>query len=87
MISDYQALVRKFRRKGYRNCVPDIVFWNLRDLKSTPVSRNQPRVALVSGSSKNLMKLFLENDGFFDPEAVMEATISGEEYEKLAILD
>ncbi|CAI9779846.1 unnamed protein product [Fraxinus pennsylvanica] len=85
--TDYQEVVRKFSKKGYGNCVPEFMFWNLRDSKSTPVPRIQPGVALVSGFSKNLMTLFLENGGFLDLEVVMEATISGEEYEKLVVLD
>ncbi|KAK6126624.1 hypothetical protein DH2020_039634 [Rehmannia glutinosa] len=85
--TDYQAIVRKFKDKGYGDCVPEIVFWNLRDSRATPVPGNQPGVALVSGFSKNLMTLFLEEGGTLDPEAVMEAAIAGEEYQKLVVLD
>ncbi|PIN18174.1 hypothetical protein CDL12_09159 [Handroanthus impetiginosus] len=85
--TDYEAILRKFKEKGYGDCVPQIVFWNLRDSKATPVPGNQPGVALVSGFSKNLMSLFLEEGGSLDPEAVMEAAISGEEYGKLVVLD
>jgi len=42
---------------------------------------------MVSGFSKNLVKLFLENDGVVNPEAMMAAAIAGEEYQKLAIFD
>ncbi|KAG5520551.1 hypothetical protein RHGRI_033209 [Rhododendron griersonianum] len=31
--TDYQVIVRKFGEKGYGSCVPEIVFWNLRDSK------------------------------------------------------
>ncbi|XP_057808891.1 uncharacterized protein LOC131023368 [Salvia miltiorrhiza] len=85
--TDYEVIVRKFREKGYGECVPEIVFWNLKDSKATPVPANQPGVALVSGYSKNLMTLFLEEGGVMDPVAVMEAAISGEEYNKLVVLD
>ncbi|KAL3526367.1 hypothetical protein ACH5RR_011023 [Cinchona calisaya] len=85
--TDYQAIVRKFGEKGYGNCVPEIVFWNLRDSRATPVPRNQKGVALVSGFSKNLITLFLEDNGDINPEAVMDAAISGEEYKKLVVLD
>ena len=54
---------------------------------STPVTSTQPGVAMVSGFSKNLVKLFLENDGVVSPEAVMAAAISGAEYQKLAVFD
>ncbi|OIT27549.1 hypothetical protein A4A49_21303 [Nicotiana attenuata] len=84
--TDYETIVRKFTKKGYGNCVPQIVFWNLRDSRATPVPANQKGVALVSGFSKNLLTLFLEERDFH-PEAIMEAAISGEEYQKLVVLD
>ncbi|KAE9454797.1 hypothetical protein C3L33_13315, partial [Rhododendron williamsianum] len=85
--TDYQAIVRKFGEKGYGSSVPEIVFWNLGDSKVTPVLGNQKGVALVSGFSKNLLTVFLEESGVLNPEAVMEAAISGEEYKKLVVLD
>ena len=85
--TDYEAIQRKFREKGYGSAIPEIVFWNLRDSRATPVPGTQKGVALVSGYSKNLMKLFLDNDGAINPVAIMEAAISGEEYQKLAVLD
>ncbi|CAN6201072.1 unnamed protein product [Urochloa humidicola] len=85
--TDYEAICRKFRNAGYGDVVPQIVFWNLRDSRSTPVTSTQPGVAMVSGFSKNFVKLFLENDGVVNPEAVMKAAIAGEEYQKLAIFD
>jgi hypothetical protein len=42
---------------------------------------------MVSGFSKNLVKLFLENDGVVSPEAVMAAAILSAEYQKLAVFD
>ncbi|GAB4839718.1 hypothetical protein Ancab_020428 [Ancistrocladus abbreviatus] len=85
--TDYEAIMRKFREKGYGSAVPEIVFWNLRDSKATPVPGTQMGVALVSGFSKNLLTLFLEEGGVLSPEAAMEAAISGEEYKKLVVLD
>ncbi|KAL6839167.1 hypothetical protein ACP4OV_031058 [Aristida adscensionis] len=85
--TDYKVIVRKFRDAGYGDAVPQIVFWNLRDSRSTPVTATEPGVAMVSGFSKNLVKLFLENDGVVSPEAVMKSAIAGEEYQKLAIFD
>ncbi|KAK6252822.1 hypothetical protein QUC31_014542 [Theobroma cacao] len=55
--------------------------------KATPVLGSQNGVALVSGFSKNLIKMFLDEDGDINPEAVIEAAISGEEYQKLVVLD
>ncbi|XAR64342.1 hypothetical protein NMG60_11024646 [Bertholletia excelsa] len=85
--TDYQAITRKFTEKGYGSAVPEIVFWNLSDSEAMPVLRNQKGVALVGGFSKNLMTLFLEEGGILNPESVMEAAISGEEYKKLVVLD
>ncbi|KAE9595674.1 hypothetical protein Lalb_Chr17g0341291 [Lupinus albus] len=85
--TDYQAIIRKFNEKGYGSSVPQIVFWNLKDSESTPVSATQKGVALVSGFSKNLLTLFLDGEGDIMPENSMEAAISGPEYEKLVVLD
>jgi hypothetical protein len=85
--TDYQAITRKFIEKGYGSVVPQIVFWNLRDSKATPVPATQKGVALVSGFSKNLLTLFLDNEGDISPVEVMEAAIAGLEYQKLVVLD
>ncbi|GER36166.1 hypothetical protein STAS_12478 [Striga asiatica] len=85
--TDYQAIVRKFGEKGYGDCVPEIVFWNLRESRAMPVEAGQQGVALVSGFSKNLMKLFLEEGGIMNPVAVMDAAVSGKEYQKLVVVD
>ncbi|OIT32557.1 PREDICTED: uncharacterized protein LOC109207172 [Nicotiana attenuata] len=84
--TDYQAIQRKFVEKGYKN-VPEIVFWNLRDSRSTPVLEKQSGVALVSGFSKNLLTMFLEAGGIVNPVDVMELAISGDEYKKLVVYD
>lgn len=85
--TDYQAITRKYREKGYGSAVPQIVFWNLRDSKATPVPSTQKGVALVSGFSKNLLTLFFDNDGDISPVEAMEAAIAGPEYQKLVVLD
>uniref|UniRef100_A0A803LHK8 Uncharacterized protein n=1 Tax=Chenopodium quinoa TaxID=63459 RepID=A0A803LHK8_CHEQI len=86
--TDYMVIKRKYEQNGYGNAVPEIVFWNLRDSRATPVAKNQAGVALVSGFSKNMMKLFLDGkEDQLSPEAVMEAAISREEYNKLVVLD
>nr|XP_043627964.1 uncharacterized protein LOC122599502 [Erigeron canadensis] len=85
--TDYQAIQRKFTEKGYGGAVPEIVFWNLRDSQSTPVPGKQKGVALVSGFSKNILKLFIKDGGDINPEDVMEKAISGKEYEKLVVVD
>ncbi|KAF8052164.1 hypothetical protein N665_1595s0009 [Sinapis alba] len=85
--TDYRAIVRKYRKKGYGAVVPQIVFWNLRDSRATPVPGSKKGVALVSGFSKNLIKMFLDNDGEIDPMTIMESAISGAEYSELVVID
>ncbi|KAL6629070.1 hypothetical protein ACP70R_028835 [Stipagrostis hirtigluma subsp. patula] len=85
--TDYEAIVRKFTEAGYGAAVPEVVFWNLRDSKAVPVESDQKGVALVSGFSKNLLKLFLDGGGIVNPRAVMEKAIAGPEYDKLAVFD
>ncbi|KAM0900233.1 hypothetical protein ACQ4PT_020787 [Festuca glaucescens] len=85
--TDYKVICRKFTDAGYGDAVPQVVFWNLRDSKSTPVTSTQPGCAMVSGFSKNFLKIFLQNDGVVSPEAIMKEAISGDEYQKLAVFD
>ncbi|PHT65227.1 hypothetical protein T459_29652 [Capsicum annuum] len=84
--TDYQVIRRKFKRKGY-NRVPEIVFWNLRNSRATPVPSKQQGVALESGFSKNLVTSFLEEGEILSPEAVMMQAISGDEYQKLVVFE
>ncbi|KAL0713100.1 hypothetical protein Bca4012_020078 [Brassica carinata] len=73
--TNYEVIVSKYKEKGYGGVVPEIVFWNLRDSKSTPVTRSEKGVALVSGFSKNLIKMFLDNDGEIDPMKYNELVV------------
>ncbi|CAN0901460.1 Uncharacterized protein L728 [Linum grandiflorum] len=84
--TDYEAIERKFGEKGYKK-VPEVVFWNLRDSKATPVLGTQNGVALVSGFSKNLLTLFMDGGGILNPEESMGLAIAGEEYQKLVVHD
>ncbi|KAF8658579.1 hypothetical protein HU200_059040 [Digitaria exilis] len=85
--TDYEAITRKFTEAGYGEAIPEIVFWNLRDSKSLPVTAGEKGVALVSGFSKNLVKLFLDNGGIVSPRVIMEKAISGPEYQELLLYD
>ncbi|KAJ4805137.1 plant/protein [Rhynchospora pubera] len=86
-MTDYEVICKKFEENGYGSVMPEIVFWNLSSSKSTPVLAKQKGVALLSGCSKNLLKLFLEMDGEIIPEKVMTAAISGDEYQNLVVFD
>ncbi|KAM0881094.1 hypothetical protein ACQ4PT_033165 [Festuca glaucescens] len=83
--TDHEAITRKFTEAGY--AVPELVFWNLRDSKSVPVTAGQKGAALVSGFSKNMVKLFLGSGDILSPRAVMEKAIAGPEYQKLVVFD
>ncbi|CAL5054081.1 unnamed protein product [Urochloa decumbens] len=85
--TDYEAITRKFTEAGYGAAVPEIVFWNLRDSDSVPVTALQKGAALVSGFSKNMVKLFLDGDGIVTPRDIMDKAISGPEYQKLVVFD
>ncbi|KAK1299226.1 hypothetical protein QJS10_CPB14g01463 [Acorus calamus] len=83
--TDYMAIKGMYEEKGY--AVPEIVFWNLRHSRATPVTSLEKGVALVSGFSKNMLKVFLEGDGVIDPVLIMDAAIAGEEYSELVVFD
>ncbi|KAJ1260158.1 hypothetical protein BS78_10G211100 [Paspalum vaginatum] len=85
--TDYEAITRKFTEAGYGAAVPEIVFWNLRDSDSVPVTASEKGVALVSGFSKNMVKLFLDGNGIVTPRDIMNKAVSGREYQKLVVFD
>ncbi|ESW30040.1 hypothetical protein PHAVU_002G119600 [Phaseolus vulgaris] len=85
--TDYEAITRKFEEKGFGDVVPQIIFWNLRDSKATPVPATAKGVALLSGFSKNLLTLFMDKEGELSPLEAMETAISGPEYQNLVVLD
>ncbi|TYG77637.1 hypothetical protein ES288_D03G210600v1 [Gossypium darwinii] len=44
--TDYDVIVKKFTQRGYGDVIPQIVFWNLRHSRATPVPATQKGVAL-----------------------------------------
>ena len=85
-VSQHEAIRKRFEAEGF--AVPEVVFWNVGTSKaSVPVVAAQAGVALVSGYSKNLVRLFLEADGVLTPSAIMADAISGPEYDGLQVLD
>ncbi|CAL4886230.1 unnamed protein product [Urochloa decumbens] len=84
--TEHQGICDKFAAEGFT--VPQVVFWNVGTSKaSMPVVAAQEGAALVSGYSKNLVRLFLEADGELTPAAVMADAISGPEYDALEVFD
>ena len=82
--TDYGAIVRKFLEAGYGGAVPEIVFWDLAYSKAVPVMSGQKGMALVSGFSKNMLKLFLDGGGIVTPR---EKAVVGPEYDKLTLFN
>lgn len=73
----------RFAKAGY--ALPQIVYWNLRgDTCDFPTSAHTPGVAMVSGFSAQLLKLFLAG-GQLSPLAVMRQAI--EPYKALVAVD
>lgn len=70
----YDRILQKYDVYGYT--VPNIVFWNLRSSHAAfPTTKDTPGVALVSGFSAELLKVFMEG-GEFTPEEMMKRTIA-----------
>ncbi|KAG8892231.1 hypothetical protein FRC00_012425, partial [Tulasnella sp. 408] len=57
--TNHQKIVREFEEAGYE--VPEIVYWNLQGVVGAkPVTKDTPGVAMLSGFSGNMLKLFME---------------------------
>ncbi|KAM1564722.1 hypothetical protein COP2_040233 [Malus domestica] len=86
--TDYEAIQRKFKEKGYGDVVPHIVFWDLTGDKYVPVAWcTQHGVTAMRGYSKDFVECFLDNDGVVGPDQVMEAVISDEQFQNLVVVD
>ena len=85
--SDYHVIKRKFEEAGYD--VPGIVFWNLRsDGFKPPVGRDERNVAMLSGFSGQMMKIFLEKGAVEMPGPYQTMIDSlGTHYDHLKVCD
>ncbi|KAI8907765.1 hypothetical protein DFJ77DRAFT_475237 [Powellomyces hirtus] len=84
----HESMQRMYEREGYT--LPKIVFWNLaarrgRGRMSFPVSSDTEGVAMVSGFSGQLLKLFMKGHVDFNPAAVMKEAL--ERYDHLKVVD
>ncbi|KNA07104.1 hypothetical protein SOVF_174940, partial [Spinacia oleracea] len=85
--TEYAEMKMKFLDRGFSR-VPEVVFWNLKGSLAVPVRCDVPGMAVVSGLSKNLLTLFLDDGGgVLTPESVMNASISRAEYSQLVVHD
>jgi hypothetical protein len=58
----YDHIVKLYEKANYK--IPQIIFWNLRqsNTNSFPIIESQKGVALISGFSSLLLKLFMNNN-------------------------
>lgn len=81
--TNFEDIEQKYASSGYVR--PNVVFWNLRgDSLDFPVCQDVPRVALVSGFSQSLMKLFTSGD-VISPMAVMLEALSSVRYQSITL--
>lgn len=61
--TNHQQIIRAFEEAGYE--APEIVYWNLQgEVGVKPVTKQTPGVAMLSGFSGSMLKLFMEgSDG------------------------
>lgn len=72
------TIIRKYEDAGYD--VPDIVFWNIRDVGTVPVEFNTDGVALVSGFSPAIMKSVIACEKL-TPIDIMKDAVNIERYD------
>ncbi|KAI1270392.1 hypothetical protein F5Y18DRAFT_12209 [Xylariaceae sp. FL1019] len=89
--SSFERIQKKYREAGYE--MPELVFWNLAGgragydpwafgdpIAPKPVTSEQEGTALVSGYSQGMLKMFLDNGTFEDPdEEEVKTTEEGED--------
>lgn len=67
--TNHDAIARAYAEAGYD--VPEIVYWNLANrLETMPVEAEQKGVALMSGFSPAMMKVFMGEDMDAEEEAM-----------------
>jgi len=78
--TNHQKITKEFKAAGYD--VPEIVYWNLAGrVAAKPVTKETPGVAMLSGFSGNLLKVFMENEEVPE-EPFQEVDADGEAVEK-----
>jgi hypothetical protein len=68
----YEIISAKYSAAGYK--IPQLVFWNLRDSKvAFPVQKDTPGVALMSGYSAEMLKMFMDDEDMTPYSMMMKA--------------
>ncbi|KAJ9656625.1 hypothetical protein H2198_004859 [Neophaeococcomyces mojaviensis] len=92
--TSYERIKKQFEISGYE--MPELVFWNLAGGRAgmtghgnttapKPVIADEKGTSLVSGYSHGMLKVFLDNGAFEDPEAeseIVEEIVRGEDGEE-----
>ncbi|KAI5857741.1 hypothetical protein BZA05DRAFT_330707 [Tricharina praecox] len=79
--TNHQRVKQKFEEAGYE--MPEIIYWNLAGSGRgpKPVTTEDAGVAMVSGYSQAMLKVFLEDGGFEDPEVDGDLEVVGKDGE------
>ncbi|KAK9664623.1 hypothetical protein RND81_14G056900 [Saponaria officinalis] len=95
---NYRAVWENYQKYGFDR-VPEVVFWNIEGLNSSPpTSRDMfhNRLMTINGYSRSLFAFFVDEDAVLrsdeiksvtTAEDVMQITLSGKEYQNLVVLD
>ena len=82
--TEHEKMAKAFEKAGYD--VPEIVYWNLQGAQGAkPVKADWEGVALMSGFSSNMLKVFMDN-GEVEEEEVVEMEENGELEEGIVVL-
>ena len=80
--TNYEYIKGLYESHGYK--MPKLVFWNLRSSNMEfPVSADESNVALVSGFSQSLLKLFMEGKEI-NPYQIMCDAIDDKRYDMVS---
>ena len=73
----FEGIERKFKENGYN--LPKLVFWNVNSRTNTiPCTQNDNGVILLSGFSKNLMRMVMSSE--LDPYRALVAILNSDRY-------
>ncbi|CAL4947134.1 unnamed protein product [Urochloa decumbens] len=83
----YKKLRSQFKDNGFKDAVPQVVMWNLAGPRSPALTKSKNGIMTLSGFSNDLMRLFLDMDGIVEAEDEMWASIAGDEYKKVVVIN
>ncbi|KIJ25695.1 hypothetical protein M422DRAFT_273326 [Sphaerobolus stellatus SS14] len=75
--TEHQKVKEEFEAAGYQ--MPEIVYWNLAGAVSKPVTKDDEGVALVSGFSPGMLKIFLDGGDINVDDEVEVNTVEDED--------